>query len=579
MKSTFLLLFVLVFSKIYGQDSSKVLTIQSTVYDSLNRETIPFASIYKLRDRKGTSSDFDGVFTLENVLPNDTIVCSYIGYEKTIIVPKFTTDYDTIYLNRESQLIDEVMVLADNSILYALIQKSRKKQSPVSHIAKTYFELETFHGDDQLELFQGYYNGTIKGYNMDHLEMKNARFALAPLSKRIFASTESSKAMHMHKLMSKNDYFPTTPFELRKSQLRRHYRLYLSSKYRNDQNQTIYVIKFEPKQFPERYFKGKVWIDSASHLLTKVELKNDNTSLHPFRAIWPTHELNNVQLEMTKTFATHNDQMVLSSMDFNYKLNYTTIEDSTLNISTRAMLNAYNHNTSFKLPFFRFPQTSNSDYRRIQILPKSPAFWECEDEYKLINNSTSRSNFINEVAVIKTHDLFDADSLFNRRFFHMPYATWNGNRIVIKGISNDSSSYYNQKGTLLSQRYQLEIQLFADVSETCDSIQVTTRTIFDPYVSYYHFETTKESQAFINIYFDLMELQRRLLHKELVHCKNNPKQVEVTYQKAMDRAKQMSDNYFKEVQRGTNKAALQKWNKIIVEELKIDNIALFGVEL
>ena len=578
MKITLLLICLIAFNGIYAQHSSETFTLSGIVYDSLSRKVIPFTSIYKLRDRKGTSSDFDGVFTLENVLPNDTIVCTYIGYEKTINIFNNNKGLDTIFLNKESQLIDEIMILADNSILYELIQKSKRTQSNNTHVSKTYFELETFHEKEQLELFQGYYNGTIKGYNANNLEMKNGRFALAPISKRIFASTESSKAMYMHKLMTSNEYFPTTPFELGKRSLKKHYRLYLSSKYRDDKKQTIYVIKFEPKQHTNHYFEGKVWIDSASHNIQKVNLQCPNTSIHPFKSIWPEHALEKVHLELNKTFVQYQDEMTLSSMDFNYHLNYTSKEDSTISISTRALLHAYNHDEAFEMPFFRFTRTSHADYRRIQMLPNVPSFWQCEDEYKLINQTATRNEFIQQKATIRAYDLFDSDSLFQKNFFEMPYAKWNGNRIVIKGITQDSSDYYNQKGTLLSHRYNLEIQLFADVSETCDSIQVITKTIFDPYYSFYHFETTKESQAFINIYFDLMELQRRKLEQELHASDKTRKQVAIIYQQAVDRAKQMSSKYFKEVQRGTNKEALQQWNTVVVEALNIDNLALFGIE-
>ena len=40
----------------------------------------------------------------------------------------------------------------------------------------------------------------------------------------------------------------------------------------------------------------------------------------------------------------------------------------------------------------------------------------------------------------------------------------------------------------------------------------------------------------------------------------------------------MSQTYFKEVQRGTNKEALEKWNRLVLNELGIDNISLFEIE-
>jgi hypothetical protein len=35
--------------------------------------------------------------------------------------------------------------------------------------------------------------------------------------------------------------------------------------------------------------------------------------------------------------------------------------------------------------------------------------------------------------------------------------------------------------------------------------------------------------------------------------------------------------FLKEVERGTNRKALEKWNQLVFDELKIDNITLFGL--
>ena len=35
--------------------------------------------------------------------------------------------------------------------------------------------------------------------------------------------------------------------------------------------------------------------------------------------------------------------------------------------------------------------------------------------------------------------------------------------------------------------------------------------------------------------------------------------------------------FLKEVERGTNRKSLEKWNQLVFDELKIDNITLFGL--
>jgi hypothetical protein len=554
-------------------------SIQSVIIDSLNKQPIPFASIYKTRDHKGTLSDYHGVFMIENIVPGDTIFCKNIGYEQTFFIANPLLKCDTVYMNRTTQLLDEVIIIASDAFLYQLISNSTKKISTKKNIAKTYFELESFHDQTQLELFQGYYNGSFQGYDVSSLEMKNARFALAPIVNRIFASTETSKALYMHEILKSNSYFPISPFELNSKKLRKAYTLSLVSRYKDEDQKTIYVINFLPRKDPGQSFGGTVWIDSISATILKVTLKISDAKTHPFQSIWSTDTLENVSIELTKKYTKKNDEIFVNSIDFNYTLSYKSSVDSTFDISTRAVLYAYNYNQVFDLPFFHFSETSNSDYRRIQILPPNKGFWECIDEFKMESNVNDRSQFINETATINAYNLFSSDTIFNRNFFENPYITWTGKRVFFREESIDTSRYSLEQGTIPSQRYHLEVQLFMDINEVCDSLQIITKTIFDPYLSFYKFNTTKESQAFINIYFDLMEIERRKLAAELINCQNDIPLMKMKYNEAVKNAEIMSKNYFKEIERGTNKSNLKKWNKIVYEELSIDNIAMFQIEL
>lgn len=561
-----------------GQNQVNTFSIKAVVIDSLGFKALPFVSVYKTRDKIGTLSDFKGAFILDDILPKDSLVFSYIGYEKLVVVADPEAVYDTIFLNPETQLFDEVIVLANTSILYEMVSNAPKTHANAKEIAKSYFELESYHNEKQLELFQGYYNGTFQGYNVADLEMKNARFALAPLSKRLFASTESSRALYMHDMMQANEYFPKSPFEFNKQKLSKHYTLSLNSKYINEDKRTVYIIRFEPKKEKNAYFSGKVWIDSLSNCILKTQLNVANAEIHPFSPIWSTHTLDTVNIEITKSYALVNNTIRLNTVNFNYDLIYKTLEDSSLNISTQAVLHAYNYNEEFVLPFFKFPTTSNADYRRIQMLPYNSQFWKCTEEFKIENNA-AKNDFINDPATIGSYDLFTTDTIFEKNFFENPYVSWNGNRILIKGLSADSANYYTEKKIMNSERYNLKVQLFVDVNQLCDSVQLITKTIFDPYESFYHFETTPECQVFLNIYFDLMEIERRQLQVELELVKNDRESMRQVYNRAVDRANVRSAAYFKEVQRGTNKEALKKWNAIVLDALNIDNIGFFGLEM
>jgi hypothetical protein len=118
-----------------------------------------------------------------------------------------------------------------------------------------------------------------------------------------------------------------------------------------------------------------------------------------------------------------------------------------------------------------------------------------------------------------------------------------------------------------------------DINEVCDSLQIITKTIFDPFLSFYNFPQTKESQAFINIYFDLIEIERRKLAEELIKCKKDILLMKVKYNEALKNITIIRKKYFNEIERGSNKTNLKKWNSVVINALNIDNIYLFNIEL
>ena len=136
--------------------------------------------------------------------------------------------------------------------------------------SKTYFELESYVNEHQVELVESYYNGSFMGYDLNSLDIKAGRLGLSGFKHRLFVSLETSKAMVMHKLLKENDYFPGSPIECNKHKLRKHFQLRLVSKYEDENARTLYVINYTPIDSSLSLFEGCVWIDSASNDLHKI---------------------------------------------------------------------------------------------------------------------------------------------------------------------------------------------------------------------------------------------------------------------------------------------------------------------
>lgn len=82
-----------------------------------NKENEPLigANIYVKQKSLGTGADMDGNFVLKNVQPGDTLVFSYIGYEKQEIVFEEEKDYK-IRLKGGGLDLPEVVVTFNNHI-------------------------------------------------------------------------------------------------------------------------------------------------------------------------------------------------------------------------------------------------------------------------------------------------------------------------------------------------------------------------------------------------------------------------------------------------------------------------------
>jgi len=107
MKTKLLSLFALVLSMvIYGQN----LDITGTVTEAGSGIPLPGVNVILKNTTKGTSTDFDGNFTLNDVPPNSVVVISYLGF----ITQEITVTNNqplSIVLIEDTQSLDEVVVI------------------------------------------------------------------------------------------------------------------------------------------------------------------------------------------------------------------------------------------------------------------------------------------------------------------------------------------------------------------------------------------------------------------------------------------------------------------------------------
>lgn len=90
--------------------SAQGFSISGTVYDGSLNEPLPGANVIVKNTTNGTTTDFDGNFTINNVNAGDVLIFSYISFQAQEVT---ITDQSalTIYLQEDVSALDEVVVI------------------------------------------------------------------------------------------------------------------------------------------------------------------------------------------------------------------------------------------------------------------------------------------------------------------------------------------------------------------------------------------------------------------------------------------------------------------------------------
>ena len=181
------------------------------------------------------------------------------------------------------------------------------------------------------------------------------------------------------------------------------------------------------------------------------------------------------------------------------------------------------------------------------------------------------ASFLNDPNTYKKESVFSKTKHIGLGVYEAPYVIWKGNRIIFKPFTeSESISQLNE--------YNLKAKIYLDFNQYSDSSNILTKTILDPYETYFKPELDTLSHCFINIYFDLIEIERRKLEKRIAKSDRSYNSVKKLYNRTLESVKVIEDNYFAEVFRGKNRESLKYYNDLVYKELNINNFMLFQLK-
>ena len=561
-----------------SSDSLQEFIVEGKIIDRKTRQPIPYVAIYNKNTGRGTLSNLEGYFKLKIYQFSDTVSIQCIGYKTQTLTFNESVSFYTVKLNENVQVLQEVSVMPnDYEYLYALLKKVKKSQSSQKHTARFYYELKSYVDQKQVELVECFYNGDISGYNLNDLNIKLGRAALQENEKQFFLSVESSRAITSLKLFDYNEYFPTSPFQLSKRELKKIFKLRPVKHYENEDKDSVIVIKYSPRDARKSRFSGEIWVNETQSSIIKTTLNCTNCKTHPFIPLFPDDTIASVNLNITKTFEKKNDNMVFKHIDFSYDVVYKGRKhinrpSETCTVSSNAVLYAYDYETPFFDPKFDYPFGLN-DYKKLNIVPYNAVFWDNHNELSI--EDPKNDQFFNDELSLTNTRIFSRTEYFKNGILEFPFITWTGKRVFFREFNEDTISLPELTGPDI-KKYLLSVKIYLDIIQSEDSLQIITATIFDPYESYYTLPMNRKAQCFVNLYFDLVEIERRALQAEIDTSDKTIETILDLYENRKLRIEKLSWRYFKAVDRGENESEMIKWNDYVLNALKIDNITLFN---
>lgn len=544
---------------------------------SEENEPIPFAKIRVAGTNRGAIANEDGSFTLEDVKPTDTLIISHYAISTQPIIASFFFTENILVLDRRFLQLEEIEVSSTKGALLNLFDEARDALSSApGYFSKTYFSLESDADAHPVELIEAYYQGKTQGGRIQDMTLKNGRIGMSPLDNEYFASLSTTQIIKDYNLHSPlRSRFPRNPLMLSVRKIKKWYNYKVSSVYDG-----VLTITFTPKNAINRYalFPTKVYLHKPSKQIIRLELMKEDLKTYPFTEINPGDTIQRLDY-----FAAYNfDEQRLESVELNYKMKYDGFS-GLKNIHSRAVLLFYDTTSSFSLPIYSDRVSLYSDYDKIVSQPNNPFFWSLNAAISPSDKKTAYKEYFETHGVLLN---FDELSKVSPTVFAQKLVPWSKNRIQLYDMNEaiayeiavaDAKEFHNK--TLVSDMYDLRAFVYVDRNAGEDSTHFKVQTLINLQDSYYYLFRSPFTVCFVNLYFDLVEIERRNLERKLVGLKPSESQMRDLYQESQINLNRRLKQYLKSVEHGRNQQVLNYYIELVKSELGIDNSFLIQEEI
>ncbi len=566
--------------------------LEVRVVDGATLSPLPYASVVLERTGEGVITNENGVFRMVAVDDADTLICSYLGYQRLRTAVAAIRQRSEVRLIPSRTELSALQVVGRSDALYDLVIASGKHLRQIGQYGgKVYFELETRTADHTVEGIECFYNGSFNGADIEALDLKQGRIGLLPDKNRYVVNLNTSRGFMLLHPADRNNAFPATPLQYRsRKALRRAYELTVLS-ITHDPDE-LYHVRCTPKVSDGTFFQGELWIDAGTATVRSLQLDCDSCTPHPFQALMANDELRGLALHYRQTYVPWEGRSILSTIELEYALTYHSgqgdprmaalAEDvpKDRRMRTKGIIHLYAPGEQFILPFFH-SDAEQTDYRKVLSMPYDSTFWAVAPRLVPTERQLQdQALFAKEGLLLGNSRSLDRTGKDGRGFFESNYAFWSPTlRIGLKGIMESSAYSPPLAGgaDVSANEVHLVAKLFLNIDSTEVGYRTFSATVFDGFSSYCHLADKRNADLLLNLFFDLCEIERRrmqaALHQPGISL-GRIRTIHAEAQKAMDRT---TGRLLKETHYGMDQRKMAQWNEQVRDELGVDNFALFGV--
>jgi hypothetical protein len=578
-------LFLLITIKLLISFNISAQTIfEGCILDKNTKIPLSYATIIFKNNHIGTISNNDGRFKviIKKKLLSDTIQFSYIGYINKNISCSGMKKNDTIYLTRDVLNIKEVIVIAkDNDYIYKVLYKVIKKYRTLNKIrqSKLYVSLESTENNVPLENVEAFYNSKLSLKNgLIELNLKNGRFGQNKNFQ--FYSLNTTDILSDFDIFSrkKSQILPFNPGNLSCKKLKKIYNL--KFEFCSECTNNNVLISFIPKYNDEKYFSGKILLNIENLTVYSIKLLIKNSKTNIFKPINKNHVVNLKNVVLTISYNPVYPTEIQHIL-FNYTIDYKTTNWKTIN--TKSLFLFYDYNTLFNTPYFTKNIKFQNDYERMFAHSFSNDFWKVNCKLPQNIETINAYNYFKTKGYLINFDNNITDSL--KKSLNFPIKFWNNkNRILWKDLNFNSSDFNIDESDItnvhakktISDFYNIDVLFYLDMFiDINGNTKYITKTIFNTNNSYYFLKHDSNTLTYINLVFDIYEIQKQKMDSLLKNVKNYNKAKDICNNQ-FEIAKNIVRNLTQETNRGNNISNLVKWNEKINKIIEIDNLLLLS---